>query len=250
MGKEVKVILLHHSTGKGVWRGHTSKYFLKLGFKGDVEKWFLKYNQTCDIKIRVEERYFPKSSPYGWKNNPYDYYNIWVRNAGNQEYMEEPTLEILTKQYDVIIWKHCFPVGKILDGSVADVNSDVKTLANYKLQYHALKQKMHEFPDNKFMVWTGASLVESATTPEQSKRAREFFTWVIQEWDEPGDNIFIWDFNELETGGDLYLKPEYTKDPANSHPNIEFYSMASVYFCNRLVSVVEGRGDTSSLTGK
>ena len=32
---------------------------------------------------------FPKPNPYGWNNYPYDYYNIWVKNAGEELYMEE-----------------------------------------------------------------------------------------------------------------------------------------------------------------
>ena len=51
-------------------------------------------------KYFIEEKIFPKAEPYGWNNYPYDYYNIWVKNAGEQPFMEEPTLEILTKEYD------------------------------------------------------------------------------------------------------------------------------------------------------
>ena len=36
---------------------------------------------------------FPKASPYGWHNYPYDYYDIWVKHAGNEPYMEEPSME-------------------------------------------------------------------------------------------------------------------------------------------------------------
>ncbi len=40
----------------------------------------------------LEEVAFPKSKPYGWNNYPYDYYNIWVNNAGPKPFMKEPTL--------------------------------------------------------------------------------------------------------------------------------------------------------------
>ena len=36
-------------------------------------------------------------------------------------------------------------------------------------------------------------------------KGREFFQWVKNEWDTEGDNIFIWDFYELETEGGIYL---------------------------------------------
>ena len=101
---------------------------------------------------------FPTTSGLPLGQLPYDYYNIWVKNAGDAPYQGEPTLEMLTKQYDVIVWKHCFPVGSILpDTGKPDVDSDEKRLENYKLQYAALKEKMRSFPDTKFIVWTGAA---------------------------------------------------------------------------------------------
>ena len=81
---------------------------------------------------------------------------------------------------------------------------------------------MRSFPDTKFIVWTGAALTEATTTPDEAQRTREFFDWVKAEWDEPGDNIFLWDFYELETEGGPYLKPEYASAPDNPHPTPEF----------------------------
>ena len=108
---------------------------------------------------------FPTTSEgYPWANYPYDYYNIWVKHAGDAPYQGEPTLEMLTKEYDVIVWKHCYPVGNILpDTGTPDVDSAEKRLENYKLQYAELKEKMRSFPDTKFIVWTGAALTEATT---------------------------------------------------------------------------------------
>ncbi len=36
-------------------------------------------------------------------NYPYDYFDVWVKNVGNNPYLGEPTLEILPKEFDVII---------------------------------------------------------------------------------------------------------------------------------------------------
>ena len=100
-----------------------------------------------------------------------------------------------------------------------DINSEERRLENYKLQYDALKQKMHEFSDKKFILWTPAALVENMTTEEQALRTREFYEWMINEWNEEGDNIYLWDFYKLETEGGLYLKHEYAVSPDDSHPN-------------------------------
>jgi len=231
------IIFLHHSTGYNIWNG-------------GVPEWFVQYNTSNGTNYEIVHQAFPKSSPYGWNNYPYDYWNIWVNNADSVAYKDEPTLQTLTQQYDVIVWKHCFPVGYIYeDTGNPDISSEYKRVENYKLQYNALKAKMREFPQTKFIVWTGAALVQGATTEAYAQRAKVFFDWVRNEWDETGDNIFIWDFYELETEGGLYMKDEYAVSAADSHPNPTFAQTVAPYFCQRIVDVIEGRGDTGSITG-
>ncbi|NLU57133.1 MAG: hypothetical protein GXX12_06760 [Methanosarcina thermophila] len=231
MSSSAKVIYLHHSTGGVIWEG---------GVQDTIEK----YNAEHGTDYSITPLEFPKASPYGWNNYPYDYWNIWVNHAGPSAYMEEPTLEMLTQTYDVIVWKHCFPVSNIVaDTGSPDVTSSVKSLENYKLQYNALKEKMHEFPNKRFIVWTGAALVESQTNPAEAERAREFANWVKTTWDEPGDNIYVWDFRELETGGGLYLLPENAVSPSDSHPNSKFAASVAPLIGQRIIDVIEGRGD-------
>lgn len=237
MGKDARIIYLHHSTGNRIWQG-------------GVPEWFEKYNSENATSYRITEQAFPKDEPYGWKNYPHDYWNIWVNNAGDEAFMTEPTLEMLVKDYDVIVFKHCFPVANVLeDTGEADISSEIKTAENYKLQYEALKKKMNSFPDTRFIVWTGAIKAESKTNPEDAARAKAFFDWVKGEWDEAGDNIFVWDFAAIEGEGGLYLKEEYEAKPGDSHPSEEF-SLKTAPLCGqRIVDVIEGRGDAGSLTG-
>jgi len=151
---------------------------------------------------------------------------------------------MLTHTYDVIVWKHCFPVSSIAaDTSSPDVTSSVKSEENYKLQYNCLKVKMHEFPNKRFIVWTGPSLVESATNPAEAERARDFANWVKTIWDEPGDNIYVWDFRDLETEGGLYLLPKNATSTLDSHPNSFFAAYAAPLLGQRIIDVIEGRGD-------
>ena len=251
MSDQTNIIFLHHSTGKRIWRGDVSKIASTLGFNGDVSKWFDNYNKSNNKNFKISETNFPKESPYGWKNYPYDYYNIWDKNAGNKPFNEESTLEILTAKYDVIIFKHCFPVSNIKPNeSTADINSELKTLDNYKLQYNALKEKMLQFPDSKFIIWTPTAQVERKTNKEEAGRANEFSEWVKTEWDVKGDNIYLWDFRELQVEGGLYFKDEYADSPNDSHPNERFSHSIVPLFSKRVVDIIEGRGDSSSLTGK
>ncbi len=236
---DLKVIFLHHSTGNNVWYGDVDVYkrFHLTKKMCEVPRTLKEYNEKNNLKIDLVERAFPSGDPYPWKNYPYDYYNIWVKNAGKKKYMEEETLEMLTKNYDIIIFKHCFPVSDVLeDDSIADVNSEKKTLSNYKLQYEALKRKLYEFPENTFIVWTGAALTESNTKKEKAQRAREFSDWVKNTWDTPDDNIEIFDFRQISTDGGLYLKPEYSYG-GGSHPNASLSHKAAGLFAQKIISV-------------
>ena len=236
--EEVQVLFLHHSTGGNIWRG-------------GVPEWIGRYNLRHRTRYTVTAVEFPKHTPYGWNNYPYDYWNIWVNHAGPAPYQEEPTLELLTQQYQVIIWKHCFPVGKMEeDSGNGDVASDRRTKENYMLQYLALKNKMRQFPTTRFIVWTGAALVRTATNPGAAARTRAFFDWVGREWDEPGDNIFIWDFWQLETGGGLYLLPKNAVSSNDAHPHPDFAARVAPLLGQRIVDVIEGRGDSGSVTGE
>jgi len=112
---------------------------------------------------------YPKSSPYGWHNYPYDYYKIWVKNGRNNDFMEESTLEMLTKKYQVIIFKHCFPVSIIqANKESCNINSDFKCTTDYKLQYLALREKLSEFPNAKFILFTGAAQIKSQITENEA----------------------------------------------------------------------------------
>jgi hypothetical protein len=235
LGANAKIIFLHHSTGGVIWGG-------------GVANSIASYNAAHSTSYQISERSFP-SSAYpppsgGWQNYPYDYWNIWIHGGGGGE----PTLETLTTQYNVIVWKHCFPVSNIdPDTGSASVSSSNKTLENYKLQYAALKTKMRSFPNTRFIVWTGSALIQSETTSANATRAQEFANWVKNTWDEKNDNIFVWDFRQLETEGGLYLLGKYSA--GDSHPNSTLANTIAPYFAQRIVDVIQGRGDTASITG-
>jgi hypothetical protein len=259
----MNILFLHHSTGWGIWNGTKPSLIGKVirrvspglaervGAKAHMPKLFDQYNKTNNKNYSITELSFPKASPYGWNNYPFDYYNIWVKNGGEKPYMEEPTLEMLTKDYQVIIFKHCYPSSNIMpDQDSADINSDIKTLANYKLQYQALKKKLAEFPDTKFILFTGAVQVKANLPEDEAKRAREFHQWVTEEWDEPGDNIFLWDFYSLQTEGGLYFKDEYAISSTDSHPNKKFAGRVVKFLFNRIVDVIDNNGEQSTITGQ
>ena len=82
MEMQIRITLLHHSTGYNIWRGGNTSIVkralrkLKLSSKSEVEKWFSNYNSKNGTNYLITEQNFPKREPYGWKNYPFDYYNI------------------------------------------------------------------------------------------------------------------------------------------------------------------------------
>ncbi|MCK5765518.1 MAG: hypothetical protein KAH26_06030, partial [Bacteroidales bacterium] len=110
--------------------------------------------------------------------------------------------------------------------------------------------KLHEFPDTKFIIWTGAAQVEAVISGDKALRAKEFFGWVTDQWDLPGDNIYIWDLYSLQTEGGLYFKDEYAVSLRDSHPNEEFAGRVVNLLFNRIIDVIDNNGNGTLLNGK
>ena len=245
LGDSVRALLLHHSTGQNVW-------------EGGVADWIATYNGAHGKAYRIEERAYP-DDPWPWDNYPSDYYRIWVQHEGEGTRGGTEWLETLAPQYNVILFKHCFPGGDIWpDSGSPDAASGDKTLENYRAAYSALRTKLRSFPNTRFIVWTLAMRTEADMQASyggdhagMAQRAREFTDWVKNSWDERGDNVFVWDFHALETEGGLYLRPSYAADPGgDSHPNGSFCATVAPLLGQRVVDVIEGRGDSGSLTGR
>lgn len=210
--------------------------------------WFTAYNTAHATQYTITEQAYP-NTPYPWENYPYDYWNIWVNPQADETAKSQASLDTLTKDYDVIIFKHCFPVSSIAaDTNAASVSSSVKSIENYQLQYATLKTKLRSYPDTKFILWTGAALTQ-ATDSGELARSRQFFTWVKTAWDESDDNIYLWDFYELETEGGNFLLDKYATSASDAHPNSTFAATVAPYFAQRVVNVIRGE-NLSDLTCK
>lgn len=257
--KTVRIAFLHHSTGEIVWRGGLPQF---------IQRW----NEAHGTSYEITELAYPSATGgharlrsllparifnllvhdhYPWDNQPYDYWNLWVAHTGGNRDRSELNLDDLARSYDVIVFKHCFPVSAVKpdDGSPS-VASSKPTMANYQLQYEALKSRMRQFPQTRFIIWTGPALTETVSNPGDAERARRFSDWVKTTWDEKGDNIFVWDFRELETEGGLFLKPENAHSAEDSHPSETLAARVAPLLGQRIVEVIEGRGDSSSLSGQ
>jgi hypothetical protein len=237
------VIFLHHSTGEGVY------------VEGGVASWIANYNSSHSKSYSITEKNFP-DVPYPWQNYPYDYWYLWVNNQCSNTTANIYCLSKFVQTYDVIIFKHCFPGASILaDDGNPQVSSAVQTLANYKLQYGALRTLMDTYPQKKFIVWTLAPLHRLATNTGDASRASEFVTWVKTSWlSEDGKshpNIFIFDFfslvaelNSTPVNGKVNcLKYDYEKSHTgdDSHPNLLANQTVGPQFAQFIVNTIESQ---------
>ncbi|MBW2453598.1 MAG: hypothetical protein JRI68_03770 [Deltaproteobacteria bacterium] len=239
MPTDSSAVFLHHSTGGVIWGGGVTTA--------------LDAHNTANSTTYAATQVAYPDSPYPWANYPYDYWHLWVDDGGQADigqWAGVPTLQSFTDVYEVVVFKHCYPVSGIQADSGADISSSTKSVENYQLQYNALRDHLLTFTDNRFIVWTGAALVEASSSTEAGQRARQFFTWVKDVWDVPGDNIYVWDFYELETEGANFLLDQYSAGAGDSHPSSAFAQTVAPYFAARIIDVIEGQGDVGSLTGQ
>jgi hypothetical protein len=235
-----KAVFLHHSTGGNVYK------------EGNVNAWITDYNKENNSKIELTERAFP-NKPYKWKNYPFDYWNLWVNGACDSAEPGIVCMKTLSRDYRMIIFKHCFPGAQVLeDTGNPDIKAESKSLENYKVQYRALREMMDQYPDNIFVVWTLVPLHRLSTTPENAQRAKEFVKWVDGEWlTEDGkshDNILIFDFwgltaekKEKPGQGQINcLRYEYERshESGDSHPNTKANEAVGPIFAKFIADVL------------
>ncbi len=238
-----RIIFLRHSTGGNVFE------------QGGVKSWFDDYNQTNGTTYDISMRAYP-DTPYQWRNYPYDYWNLWINPNGpaSAGRLGVDTLENLAANYDMIIFKHCFPGADIVaDSGSANVSSSVKSLQNYKLQYRALREKFDRMPETIFMVWTLAPRHRLYTNSASASRAKTFVEWVKNEWlTEDGKahpNIFVFDFwgyvaedrSNPPNGRINTLRYEYERShsSSDSHVNTQGNRVVGPLFAQQVVDVIE-----------
>ncbi|MBU1012611.1 MAG: hypothetical protein KKG99_06375 [Bacteroidetes bacterium] len=222
------IIFLHHSIGEQVY------------YTGLVAEWINDYNVKNNTEINLTERKFP-TKPYAWNNYPYDFWNLWVtenkpgiirKAACDSSNINIECLDTLAINFDVIIFKHCYPGSDVeADTGNPDVSSNIKSIENYKLQYRALRRQFEKYPDTLFILWTLAPRHRLRTTQEHAARAKLFVDWVNNEFLSEGDtdhlNIYIFDFWGLVAEKNVSsrqvntLKYEYERSHTDkdSHPN-------------------------------
>jgi hypothetical protein len=230
----VRVLYLHHSTGERIWRGGIPDLVAERGTPGAPP-------------IGIVEWTYPHA-PYPWRNDPADYWDLWVKHRGPRGWQGQASLEMLASAWDVIVVKHCFTASAMVAPGSGRGAGSGRTLANYQAQMTDLAAVMREFPATTFLLWTPPPLVAAATTAAAIEQAEAYAQWLRDTWQRPGDQLFLWDFRAI-AAADGVLKAEYAAGPRDSHPNAVLAQLAAPLFVQRLIDVVEGRGHSGALTG-
>lgn len=253
---QVKVILLTQSTGGILWAGGPGREHTPL-----LRQLASEYDAGHGKDYVFEQRWFPDGpSPYD-SNNPGVYWKLWVKGEAPKP---EQTLDAIADTYDVIVFKHCYVHAHVYaDYGPEEFTKNPDTIEyraqTFKLQYEDLKKALRKHSDTLFVVWTLAPETERSATLSSDghdgrfgQRARDFAAWVRDVWDEPGDNLFVFDFWTLEAGGQdkTFADPAHILGPNDAHPNWDFAAQTSPKLLRRIVDVIEGRGDVCAATGE
>lgn len=199
----VQIIFMHHSTGAGVMNdGGVREAFTELGYAF----WDHDYNEY-GLSDASGERV-----GYSWNvpddnTNPDGWYAIF-----NQTVTSPPsnTLSHML-EFDVIIFKSCFPASAIYDDSM---------LETYKRYYLSIREVIDRYPEKIFILWTTPPLVPNETTADQAARARHWAEYLTSdEYLAEHPNIFVFDFFTLMADEAGFLREEFRSGEWDSHPN-------------------------------
>ncbi|HEX2906462.1 MAG TPA: hypothetical protein VHO69_06345, partial [Phototrophicaceae bacterium] len=170
-----RIIFMHHSTGGAlVGEGNVRERLTTLGY----EFWDHGYNgdgltnaqgQATGINWDMPN---DNTDPDGW----YNIFNQPVHSPADN------TLSHML-EYDVIIFKSCFPA--------SNIGSD-EALQQYKDYFLSIRNVIDAHPDKIFIPLTTPPLVPNATNSEAAARARQWANYLTSaEYLQGHPNIFV-----------------------------------------------------------
>ncbi len=208
----IKLLFIHHSTGANLIAQGNLRKLLKEK-SPNIEFWDHSYNllPLWQITARVIPYYTGLCDKDG-KLTGTDY-KIKITNTDPQGYADLFSQEISwLAEYDIIMFKSCFPVTKI--------ETD-EQLQHYKDRYLKIRESIDKLPNKKFFLFTPPPLRAEMTKPEYAQRARNFANWLKSiEYLGERKNMVTFDFFDFLADKDNFLKKDYCPlIPFDSHPN-------------------------------
>jgi hypothetical protein len=215
--KNRKALFIHHSVGRNLIQdGNLKKLFLDIG----IELWDQDYNDVTGGLTDSEGR---KSGNLHIPND--DTTPRGLSSLLREHDINKSILNNIFNEFEIIITKSCFPSNKILEDNIDEdlKNSSRRSIYNYKKHYFSIRKIVDKYPNKIFVFLTQPPLHPRATNSEESKRAKEFASWLSSnDYLENRKNLFVFDYfsylADSETG---MLRNEFQMDleSDNSHPN-------------------------------
>jgi hypothetical protein len=198
-----RILFMHHSTGANLIReGGVRESFSALGYPF----WDHGYNEeglvdqagnSTGANFEVPD---DNTNPDGWAA-------VFAQTVTTPP----STTWSQLLQYDVILFKSCFPASNITDDEM---------FANYTQYYLSIRAVIDAHPDKLFVAFTPPPLVPNETEPANAERARQWAAYLASpEFVGSRENLVVFDFFTLLADANGTLRPEYRGDEWDSHPN-------------------------------
>ncbi len=199
-----RIMFLHHSTGANlIEQGGVRQRLTALGYE------FYDHGYNEDGLVLADGTRTGRNFNVPDDNtNPDGYAAIFAQPLHDPP---DNTFSYLM-QYDVIVFKSCFPVSLI--------ESD-EQLAEYKTYYLSIRDRMDQYPNKIFIVVTEPPEIPSETDAAMAARARAFTNWLASDEYLSGHlNVFTFNFfDRLADPATNMLRPEYQTAENDAHPN-------------------------------
>lgn len=201
----ISIIFLHHSCGHNlIEEGGVRQLFTNLGY----EFYDHGYN---DDGLRLADG--------TWTGENYDVPGDNTDPDGIAEIFSQPLNDppdntfSLLMQYDVIMFKSCFPTSNIWG------DEHLNELQGY---YLTIRDRVDQYPNKLFVVVTQPPQVPRSTDQEEANRARALANWLASDEYLGGrPNLVTFDFFGYLAGDDNMLREEYRYNNRDAHPNAQ-----------------------------
>lgn len=199
----VRIIFLHHSCGHNlIEQGDVRQGLASLGYE------FYDHGYNDDGLRLADGSYSGMNFDVpGDNTDPDGFAEIFAQPLHDPP---DNTFSYLM-QYDVIIFKSCYPTSNI---------ASAEQLADYQEYYRLIRSRMDQHPEKTFIIVTQPPEVPGNSDLDAASRARDFVNWLQSgEYLDGYANIFVFDFFGLLADDDNFLRREYRLDDYDGHPN-------------------------------
>ena len=209
-------IFLHHSTGRNIWGPNSSN----TSVPAEITIYNTDNGYTGEDECSMNEEWFPDNHDNEWA----DWHHMF-----DGDYSDDDIWPFISSNKIVVI-KSCFPSSHMTGlGQSSDTNNfTLKSVFNYKWHWRHILKIMEAHPENFFVIWTNAPLVEGGYTDEdEAYWSHVFCKWAKDTlakgldpvYGEFPKNVYVFDFFHKLVGADYFLKAEYAASSTDSHPN-------------------------------